>query len=217
MDWKAWHDAYDRPDSALTARLRLVQQQIRAAIDDCGPGPIRVMSLCAGQGRDLIGALADHPRKADVRTLLVELDPRNVDIGRKMAMAAGLTALEFIAGDAAMTDHYREIAPADLVVACGIFGNLSDQHCQRLISFLPRLCRSGGDVIWTHNRRPPDRVPQICLWFRENGFEEQWLSAATEPFGIGRHRMTGPAQPLIPGDRMFEFLPDDELAARCNR
>jgi hypothetical protein len=33
-----------------------------------------VISLCAGQGRDLLGVLADHPRREDVRARLVELD-----------------------------------------------------------------------------------------------------------------------------------------------
>ncbi|GHD35622.1 hypothetical protein GCM10010335_31060 [Streptomyces galbus] len=32
--------------------------------------------MCAGQGRDLIGVLAGHPRRDDVRARLVELDEK---------------------------------------------------------------------------------------------------------------------------------------------
>jgi hypothetical protein len=30
MDWRAWHEDYENPDSALTRRLAVVQAQIRA-------------------------------------------------------------------------------------------------------------------------------------------------------------------------------------------
>ena len=65
-DWFTWHDAYDHPGTALSRRLAAVQGQIRAASDAAKPGPLRAISLCAGQGRDLIGVLAGHPRRADV-------------------------------------------------------------------------------------------------------------------------------------------------------
>jgi hypothetical protein len=77
MDWHEWHDAYDSPDSYLGRRLALVQERIRLALDDAPPGPLTAISICAGQGRDLIGVLADRPRRHDVRARLVELDERN--------------------------------------------------------------------------------------------------------------------------------------------
>ena len=69
-DWYAWHDDYDRPDGGMARRLSWVQDRIRAALDEVPPGPVRVISLCAGQGRDLIGVLADHPRRGDVTARL---------------------------------------------------------------------------------------------------------------------------------------------------
>ena len=70
-------------DSPLRKRLAIVQAQIRDALDRCAPGPIRVISMCAGQGHDLIGALDGHPRAADVRARLVELHPRNCEAARR--------------------------------------------------------------------------------------------------------------------------------------
>lgn len=61
MTWSDWHKGYDDdPESALSARLRVVQRYLRAAIDACAPGAVRIVSVCAGQGHDVVGALQDH-------------------------------------------------------------------------------------------------------------------------------------------------------------
>ena len=60
-DWYDWHASYDDPATGLSRRLSWVQEQTRAALDAAPPGPIRAISLCAGQGLDLIGVLTDHP------------------------------------------------------------------------------------------------------------------------------------------------------------
>jgi predicted RNA methylase len=100
-DWYTWHTGYDASDSALARRLAAVQQRITATLDLAGPGPLRVISLCAGQGRDLLDVLAVHPRRHDVTARLVELDPRNAALAGRAAEAAGLDSVEVRVGDAA--------------------------------------------------------------------------------------------------------------------
>ena len=90
MDWQAWHEDYADPDSALGRRLAVVQAQVRAALDRAPSGPVRAISVCSGQGHDLIGALAEHPRREDVSARLVDLDDHNVALARDAAQAAGL-------------------------------------------------------------------------------------------------------------------------------
>src|SRR6266566_564111 len=102
QDWRAWHDEYDVPGSQLARRLAAVQEQIRVALDSSPPGPLRVVSICAGQGRDLLGVLATHPRGRDVTARLVELDPRNAAIARDAAHAAGLGGVGVVVGDASL-------------------------------------------------------------------------------------------------------------------
>lgn len=165
-----------------------------------------MVSLCAGQGRDLLGALADHPRRADVRARLVELDPANAAVARDTAARAGLDAVEVVTGDASVTDHYAGFAPADLVLVCGLFGNITDDDIRRTIGFCPQLCRTGGTVFWTRSRRAPDRVPLICEWFEELDFERQWVSDPDLDFSVGVHRFGGRTQPLTTGAQMFTFL-----------
>jgi hypothetical protein len=216
MDWVEWHAGYDDPGSRLAHRLRIVQEQIRAALDRLPPGPVTVISLCAGQGRDVIEVLAAHPRRADVRARLVELDPRNVGAATTAARAAGLDGVEAVMGDAGLADQYAGLIPADLVVACGVFGNLTDADVQRTAAACAGLTRAGGTVVWTRHRGDPDRVPAVCSWLEERGFERLFLTPPELGFGVGAHRQTRSPAAIEPGTRMFTFVGSDILQARLD-
>ena len=205
-DWYGWHDRYDEPDSALGRRLLVVQERIRATLDRLPPGPVRAVSLCAGQGRDLIGVLAHHRRRHDVTGRLVELDPRNAAVARQAASDAGLRGVEVVVGDAARTDLYAGLVPADLVLLCGIFGNITDDDIRAVVGFCPHLCATDGSVVWTRHREEPDLVPDICRWFAAEGFALEALTDRDAGFGVGAHRFTGTPRPLPPGVTMFDFV-----------
>ncbi|MFB6718852.1 class I SAM-dependent methyltransferase family protein [Kribbella sp. NPDC056345] len=208
MDWSSWHDDYDRPGTPLARRLADVQGHVRAALSEAPPGPLKVVSLCAGQGRDLIEVLADHPRRTDVHALLVELDPRNTAVAAAAVESLGLSGIEVVTGDASLTDQYAGLVPADLVLACGIFGNISDRDVERTISFSPQFCKPGAVLIWTRHREAPDLAPAICGWFEAAGFERLYLSPIDAGYGVGVHRYVGAEQPLVPGVRLFTFGSD---------
>ena len=205
QDWHDWHAGYDKPGSGLARRLGWVQEQIRAALDAAPAGPLRVISLCAGQGRDLIGVLADHPRAGDVTARLVELDPRNTAAAARLAAESGLDNVEIITGDASLASQYADLVPADLVLACGLFGNMTDAHVEQTIGYCGQLCAVGGTVIWTRARWAPDLVPQLCAWFEQRAFERVSLTSANYVQCVGAHRRTAPPDPLQPGAVMFAF------------
>lgn len=202
-DWYAWHAHYDNPEGGLATRLGWVQDQIRAALDGASPGPLRVISMCAGQGRDIVGALAAHPRRDDVTARLVELDPRNTAFASRIAAEAGLRNVEVVTGDAALTSQYADLVPADLVLACGLFGNMTNADIERTIGYCAQLCAAGGTVIWTRARWEPDLVPQVCAWFEERDFERVWLARPGTRECVGAHRRTAPPLPLEPDAVMF--------------
>jgi hypothetical protein len=207
VDWRRWHEEYDEAGSALARRLAVVQEQVRAGLDRCPPGAVRLISLCAGQGRDVLDVLPDHSRRDDVQARLVELDPRNTAFARERAR--GLPQVEIVTGDAALIDQYNGLAPADVVLVCGVFGNISDEDIERTIDACPQLCRTGATLIWTRHREDPDLVPQICDWFESRGFEQVWISDPDAGFGVGVHRFTGEPQPLVPGRTLFSFVRGD--------
>jgi hypothetical protein len=212
-DWYDWHLQYDEPGSSLSARLELVRARIRAALDEAPPGPLRAISVVAGQGRDLVPVLATHPRGGDVTARLVELDPRNTAVARDLVADAGLSSVEVVTGDASDRDAYAGLVPADLVLLCGLFGNITDDDIRATISAARGLARTGGTVIWTRGRGEPDAVDWIASVFDENGFERVFISEPGTRFGVGQHRHTGPVQPL-PAGNMFMFVGRNELRAR---
>ncbi|MET7338429.1 SAM-dependent methyltransferase [Nonomuraea sp. NPDC005650] len=197
MDWAGWHDAYDVPGSPLERRLQVVRKWIGTALD---AGAERVVSLCSGQGRDLLPVLAAHPGRDRVRARLVELDERNVAAARRAAPPG----VEVVRGDAALLGAYAGAVPADLVLACGVFGNVSDDDVRRTVGLLPQLCAPEATVIWTRHRHEPDLFPRICEWFEESGFER--VRVESDGYGVGEHRYTGPPVALEPDARMFTFV-----------
>jgi Putative methyltransferase len=207
QDWQAWHAPYDEPGSPLAKRLAIVQRRIREAVDAAPPGPLRVVSMCAGQGRDLIGALRDHPRRHDLVARLVELDPRNAETARAASREAGLAGIEVVTGDAGLSDAYAGAVPARLVLVCGVFGNVSEADIANVVRRLPEYCMPGASVLWTRHRLPPDLTPTIRGWFEQGGFEEIGFDAPEGTMmSVGANRLRAEPRPLERDVRLFDFI-----------
>jgi hypothetical protein len=202
-----WHDEYDDPRSALSVRLAVVQDEVSQAATRRHAGPVRLVSVCAGEGRDVIGALTGHPRRHDVSAVLVDIDPVHAEAARRRAAAAGLANVTVVQADASLTDSYAGHAPADIVLVCGVFGNIADADIQNTIAQLPHLCAAGADVIWTRNLGPRDGsanlTPTIRAWFRAAGFRELAFRWTEGGYGIGTHQLASPPRPHEPGRRLF--------------
>lgn len=206
-DWITWHHDYDG-ETPHARRLVIVQRLIGSFVSSSAPGVVRLISMCAGDGRDVIGALSDHPRRSDVRGLLVELD---ATLAQRARAAAGTAGLEVAVRevDAGRATAYEGGVPADLVLVCGVFGNIADVDVEGTIRALPSLCADGARVIWTRHRRPPDLTPAIRRWFAEVGFAELAFEPVPDsPATVGAHRLLAPALPFAPEVRLFDFEAD---------
>ncbi len=211
--WVRWHAPYEDPSSTLSQRLAAVQSMLRAALDEIPnthPGPVRIVSLCAGQGRDVIDVVATHPRGPEVSALLVELDPALVAFARDRAAKAGLAGqIRIVEGDASQSRIYVDSVPADIVLVCGVFGNISAADITRTIQAMRGFCVPGGHVLWTRHRRPPDLTPAIRADFAAAGFTELAFEA---PEGtvmtVGHHRLDGAVVPFDPDQQLFNFVGD---------
>jgi hypothetical protein len=206
-DWVDWHQAYADPASGLSARLRIVQRHLARAIGGALPGPVRLVSLCAGQGHDVIGVLRGHPLRHHVTAVLVEADPRNAALARSRAAAAGLDQVQVRQADASRPATFADALPADVLLLCGIFGNVSDEDIRRTVGFLPALCAPRGWVIWTRQPREDGILPVIQGWFEGAGFRPQALVVAEgNLFGVGAARLTTPPRPFRSGQELFTFV-----------
>jgi len=206
-DYLAWHDDYDRPGSPLHLRLLVVQDLIAAALDESAPGPVRVVSMCAGQGRDLLTVARRHRRGEDLVGRLVELDPRNVAVARAAIARAGITGVDVVEADAGRSDAYVGAPRADLLLACGIFGNITDDEVVATVRFLPALCAAGAWVVWTRAPRGDAILEDIQGWFTDAGFEPKALVIGEgDLFGVGAAQFHGAPTQLAPGLRLFDFF-----------
>lgn len=208
-DWKPWFAAYDDPDSPLSQRLAAVRRGIRQALDEAPAGTVRVLSLCAGEGRDLIPVLAEHPRRSDVRARLIEFDPAIAQIARDSVAAAGLDGtVEVVTGDAADPANFGDYAPANLLLLCGIFGNISDADIQNTVTLAKHLTAWQGTAIWTRHRHEPNLVDTIHSWFASAGFAKSWTSDLELPTTIyvaGSRHLQEPT-PLPSDQKLFTFI-----------
>ena len=209
MNWDHWYQAYaDSP--SLQARLRIVCQHLAATLGQCAPGPIRVLSLCAGDGRDLIEVLPHHGRRADVRAWLIDAHPESIARGRRAAAAAGLQGqLQFRQGDAGQARSYADIGRVDVVIISGFLGHLHHEEARRLIASLPMLLEPGGWVIWSRHLVMNDgrgQVPTIQALLHQRAFAQAHVdTTAADGFAVGRARFTGAAVPLDTQHVLFRF------------
>ena len=204
--WQHWHEQYAEEDNSLTRRLSIVRCHIATWLErSAAADERRVLSLCAGDGRDVLSVLADR-RPRSVSAVLVELDAGLARSARQRADDARLRAVEVRNADAGEAVASAGAVPADLVMLCGIFGNVNDDDVHRTVAAVPQLAASGATVIWTRSRRAPDLTPRIREWFADVGCEEVAFNApADEIFSVGVHRFTKDPEPLDEGAVFFRF------------
>jgi hypothetical protein len=206
-DWVAWHRDYDDPTSQLSQRLVVVVAMIRSFLDTARPGPIRVLSLCAGDARDVTTAAADHPRKHDLSVVCIEFDAELAEMARTRIVRAGING-EVRCADAGDTGVFADVLPVDLLLLVGIFGNVADADIEQTIRALPLLCAPMATVVWTRHRRSPDVTPRIREWFDAAGCTSlEFASPGNERFAVGSERLNAPTRGLLP-DTLFNFRTD---------
>ena len=205
-DWLAWHSPYLDPSSPLSRRLRIIQKHITDWLNQRPGVPLTAVSICAGQGHDLIGVLAHRTDVDRVHATLLEYDERNVAAARAAAESAGLTEILVRRADAGDPAAYRGAVPADLVLLAGVFGNIDDADIRTTIAALPQLCSRGATVIWTRSRRPPDRTGSIRALLEKTGFAELSFTAPPDDlFSVGVHRLTATPETLTATSPFFRF------------
>lgn len=208
-DWVHWHQEYDERGSSLGRRLEVVRRDLRRALGTSlsePDGTRRIISICAGDGRDVLPVIAEHDRR--VRALLVELDPALARRARETADDLGLSRVEVRTADAGQAGTYLGVRPAHILLACGVFGNVSDDDVRRTVAALPTLLVPGGIVIWTRGRGDDGSEPaqEIRALLAEHGFTELSFTGPDDArFRVGMHRLAGAARHGALSGRLFTF------------
>jgi hypothetical protein len=173
----------------------------------------------------VIGVLTGHPRRDDVRARLVKLDGRNVALARQSAQAAGLHGVEVLQADAGITDACVGAVPAQIVVACGIFGNITDSDIQGHSGRIAQPVRTRCAGPLDQAPQSPDLTPAIRTWFGKASFLEEAFDTSHDGFmSVGAHRLgrahragAGPATVHLPARNLARLQLDHVVACqgRC--
>jgi hypothetical protein len=112
-----------------------------------------------------------------------------------------------VVGDAGATTSYEGALPADLVLACGVFGNISDADIKKTLHALPMFAAPRATVLWTRHRREPDVTMLIRDWLSEAGFENtSYEPVPSETLGtVGAAIYRGETKPLR-DEHLFTFI-----------
>jgi hypothetical protein len=146
--------------------------------------------------------------------VLVELDQGLASQARRTASSDRIGQIEVLEADAGRPLHFVEQgASFDVVLSCGIFGNISDADIKATVFGLSTLVNLHGQALWTRHRRAPDVTPMIRSWFQEAGFEELAFVEVEASLGaVGRVRLRARDDERRTPDRLFHFVGDGELA-----
>jgi hypothetical protein len=205
-DWHAWHGAYDDPESSLSRRLAVVREELDGLLAEM-PGPVTLLSLCAGDGRDTLPVLASST--APVSAVLVELDPDLAEAARLEAAALGLD-VDVRTDDAGLVAAWMDAIPVDVLLLCGVLGNISDDDVRRTLTGATLMLQRGGTMIWTRGSQGPgtdDPSEWVRGLLRDAGWEERsFVKPDDASYRVGVHTWNGIASGSI-ADRLFAFVP----------
>lgn len=208
-DWLAWHQGYDDPGSSLARRLEVVSRLLHRALDEVAVANPRLLSLCAGDGRDVIGVLGARAAQPEVVAILIESDPTLAARAQDAAADARVSSVQVRCGDAGAMASFSDVVPVDVLMLCGIFGNIEHSAVKATVDAIPDLVSPGGFVIWTRGGSEPDRRAEVRRWFRSAGLEEVTFEGAPERYGVGLNRrlQAAPVSAVHQAsDRLFTFL-----------
>jgi hypothetical protein len=209
-DWVRWPERAYRNES-YRSRLRTVQDHVAECIDAVDSGSVQIISICAGDGRDVIDVVRSHRRRDDVRACLIELDEGSVAAGRKRASSAGLQQqVTFVAGDATDLASYQGHVPCDIAIVCGVWGHVPPAERENLVVGLASILRPGGLVVWTRGvGEDLSRANEIRMHFNAPTWEESRMTVTPDgQWAVVTERYRGGAAVVPANGRMFEFRAD---------
>jgi hypothetical protein len=138
---------------------------------------------------------------------LVEKDAGLACNARRTVAALNLATVDVITGDAGDHEQFAGAYPVDLLLLCGIFGNVPERDILTTVAATLAMLRDGGTVIWTRGSTQPDLRPAIRRWFKGAGLDQVAFHSEPSGFGVGVGvKPTGPRTSGRVPERLFRFI-----------
>jgi hypothetical protein len=206
--WNGWSDSAYRKQS-YQHRLLLVQQHLSECLDNAPPGIIRIVSLFAGDGRDVLGVINTHPRRSDVLATFIEQSSPAVASGFRRAAELGLaSATTFLNKDATEYEAVQGITPANIILLCGVWGHVPHDDRAQLIQAVTSLCTPNGRLIWTRGiSKGIAKLEQIEGLFARTQWEKVQIRITPgNQWAVATYRFLGTPLPRPKSGQIFHFM-----------
>ena len=151
MTWNDWHSIYDDKESAPYKRSIITQELVNNYLN-IHKKNIIILSICSGQARDILPAIAGREDKDRITTYLLDIDKDCLEYAQEYARIHDIPNVHTINKDASLKESYDDIPKADLIVICGLFGHLSLEDITTTVSFLAYISDNDAHVIWSINQ-----------------------------------------------------------------
>ena len=151
MTWNDWHSIYDDKESAPYKRSIITQELVNNYLN-IHKKNIIILSICSGQARDILPAIAGREDKDRITTYLLDIDKDCLEYAQEYARIHDIPNVHTINKDASLKESYDDIPKADLIVICGLFGHLVPEDIAATALFLQTLIEDNATVIWSRNK-----------------------------------------------------------------
>jgi hypothetical protein len=124
--------------------------------------------------------------------------------------------VEFVHGDATEPGSYRAVAPANIVVMCGMLGLVDLPELPNVVRAMQALCAHRGHVVWTRRldwRNGVRQTKVLQAMMAQAGFRHSKLSVTSfgalfcqtprPSFAVGTHCYDGEPVALPASGRLF--------------
>lgn len=144
---------------------------------------------------------------------MVELDADLIAEGEALNLSG---QIEFVGGDATDPDVYRAVAPADIMLMCGMLGLIEHAELPNIVKTMQAPCRSGGSIVWTGCldwREGSEQINTLrtlrararfrVARYNTTSWRLPFFNAAKPRFAVVTRQFNGPAAELPDTGRLF--------------
>ena len=185
MTWNDWHIIYNDKESAPYKRSIITQELVNNYLN-IHKKNIIILSICSGQARDILPAIAGREDKDRITTYLLDIDKDCLEYAQEYARIHDIPNVHTINKDASLKESYDDIPKVDLIVICGLFGHLVPEDIATTALFLQTLIEDNATVIWSRNKFFNDHSDNIRNIFWEAKLKKYQYDSFIDVLTMGK-------------------------------
>jgi len=188
--WTEWHEeAYNDINSLPYQRTEIVKDLINKYLSEIDKN-IVVISIGAGQSRDILPVLIGRKDNDRITTYLIDTDIECLNYAKNYAKDNNIINVHIVDMDGSLVKNYKDIPKADLIIFCGMMTQKNTDEVKNLANNIKLICNEDAQIIWSRHGYDGDYSTPFRNVFNENSYKElDFYISHKEPFFICRNIM----------------------------